>query len=138
MSGMNSPLSEARPSSDASPVSVRFGAAGPSQSRRVPAVVYVGLRKVALAALGMAIIVGVWWLISLQTVAVRLPSPARVASAIATNFMDIPSLRFILFVSGGIVQNLAYTAGNVLFGVAVGTVSGLGVGILVGRSRIAR
>ena len=96
----------------------------------------VGLRKTALAALGIAGVVGVWWLIALRTISARVPSPAEAIQAIGRDFTSVRALEYTLFTTGGIYQNLLYTFENVIIGVSVGTLFGLVVGVLIGRIRI--
>ena len=96
----------------------------------------VGLRKTALAALGIAGVVGVWWLIALRTISARVPSPAEAIQAIGRDLTSVRALEYTLFTTGGIYQNLLYTFENVIIGVSVGTLFGLVVGVLIGRIRI--
>ena len=98
----------------------------------------VGLRKTILAALGVAAVVGLWWLIAFETISARVPSPPEVIESIGRNFTTIRALEYVLFTTGGIYQNLLYTIENVLLGVAVGTAIGFPLGVLIGRIRIAR
>lgn len=97
-----------------------------------------GLRKTALAVLGVAGVVGLWWLIALETISARVPSPPEVIEAIERDFTSIRALEYVLFTTGGIYQNLLYTIENVLIGVFVGTAIGFTLGVLIGRVRLAR
>ncbi len=98
----------------------------------------VGLRKTVLAVLGVAAVVGLWWLIALETISARVPSPPEVVEAIGRDFTSIRALEYVLFTTGGIYQNLLYTIENVLIGVSVGTAIGFSLGVLIGRVRLAR
>lgn len=98
----------------------------------------VGLRKTVLAALGVAALVGLWWLIAFETISARVPAPPEVIESIGRNFTTIRALEYVLFTTGGIYQNLLYTIENVLLGVAVGAAIGFPFGVLIGRVRIAR
>ena len=91
------------------------------------------LRQVALAVAGIALLIMVWWLASLTAQAVRIPSPLAVWDAIWVNLLEMRSVAFVAFGSGGILQNLAHTTWNVLLGVLVGAVLGIAVGVVVGR-----
>ena len=98
----------------------------------------VGLRRTALAVLGVAAVVGLWWLIALDTISARVPSPPEVIEAIERDFTSIRALEYVLFTTGGIYQNLLYTIENVLLGVSIGTAIGFPLGVLIGRVRLAR
>ncbi len=97
----------------------------------------VGLRKAALAMLGVLGFVGVWWLVALETISARVPSPLEVFEAIGRDFTSIRALEYVLFTTGGIYQNLLYTIENVIIGVSVGTAIGFTLGVLIGRVRVA-
>jgi ABC-type nitrate/sulfonate/bicarbonate transport system permease component len=92
------------------------------------------LRQAALAVAGVTVLVILWWWLAILTgQAVRVPTPPAVWDAIWKNLLEMRSVAFVAFGSGGILQNLLYTAGNVFFGVFLGTVLGVVVGIVVGR-----
>lgn len=92
----------------------------------------------ALAASGVALVIGIWWLISLGADPVRVPSPQVVFDTLIADWDSIPALSFIAFQSGGIKQAVAYTTVNVLVGVGVGASIGFVIGALLGRVRLAR
>lgn len=96
------------------------------------------LRQLILAALGVALMLVIWVLAAATTEPVRIPSPILVFESIYQNLFDIRALEFASFGSGGIIQNLTYTAINVLVGVAVGAVAGFVIGLLIGRVRVIR
>jgi ABC-type nitrate/sulfonate/bicarbonate transport system permease component len=95
-------------------------------------------RQITLAIAGTALLIALWWLASLSAQAVRVPSPEAVWDGVWTNLLEMRSVAFVSFGSGGILQNLVYTAWNVYFGVLVGSILGVGVGVLVGRYGRAR
>jgi ABC-type nitrate/sulfonate/bicarbonate transport system permease component len=95
-------------------------------------------RQIALATAGIGLVIAVWWLASLNAEAVRIPSPLAVWDRIWANLLEMKSVAFVSFGSGGILQNLFFTTWNVLFGVLIGTVLGVSVGVLVGRYNSAR
>ena len=94
--------------------------------------------QLILAALGVALMLVIWALAAAATEPVRIPSPILVFEAIYQNLFDIRALEFASFGSGGIIQNLTYTAVNVLVGVAVGAMVGFSIGLLIGRVRVIR
>ena len=112
--------------------------ARPDTGLRTLQIALVGLRKTVLAALGVAAVVGLWWLLALETISARVPAPPEVIESIGRNFTSIRALEYVLFTTGGIYQNLLYTIENVLIGVALGTAVGFPLGVLIGRVRIAR
>ena len=95
-------------------------------------------RQVILASLGVGLVLVVWSLAAAATEPVRIPSPVLVFQAIRENLFEIRALEFASFGSGGIIQNLTYTAVNVLIGVGTGAVAGFAIGLLIGRVRVIR
>ena len=96
------------------------------------------VRQLVLAALGVGLVLVMWTLAAAATEPVRIPSPILVFEAISQNLVEIRALEFASFGSGGIIQNLTYTAVNVLMGVAAGAVAGFAIGLLIGRVRVMR
>ena len=94
------------------------------------------VRQIALAGLGIGIIIGLWSVAASFTEPVRIPSPVLVFAAIRDNLFDIRALEFASFGSGGIIQNLTYTAVSVLLGVGTGAVTGFIIGLLIGRIQV--
>lgn len=97
-----------------------------------------GARRAALGIVGVALLVGAWWLISLGADPVRVPPPEVVWETLRADWNEVPALNFIAFQSGGIKQALAYTTVNVLVGVVIGSLGGFCLGALLGRARLAR
>ena len=95
-------------------------------------------RQLLLAALGVGIILGLWSLAAAFSEPVRIPSPVLVFEAIRDNLFEIPALEFASFGTGGIIQNLTYTAVNVLVGVGIGAVTGFVIGLLIGRVQVVQ
>jgi len=96
------------------------------------------VRQLTLAALGLGLMLAVWSLAAAATEPVRIPSPILVFDAIRQNLVEIRALEFASFGTGGIIQNLTYTAVNVLIGVATGAGAGFVIGLLIGRVRLIR
>ena len=96
------------------------------------------VRQLILAALGVGLMLVLWALAAAATEPVRIPSPILVFDAIRQNLFEIRALEFASFGTGGIIQNLTYTAFNVLIGVVAGAVAGFAIGLLIGRVRIIR
>lgn len=91
-----------------------------------------------LAAFGVGLVIGIWWLISLGADPVRVPSPQVVFDTLIANWENIPALSFIAFQTGGIKQAVTYTTMNVLVGVTIGASIGFVTGAVLGRIRLAR
>ena len=96
------------------------------------------IRQLILAALGVGLMLVIWALAAAATEPVRIPSPILVLDAIRHNLFEIRALEFASFGTGGIIQNLTYTAVNVLIGVATGALAGFAIGLLIGRVRVIR
>lgn len=96
------------------------------------------VRQLILAALGLGLMLVIWSLAAAATEPVRIPSPSLVFDAIRQNLVEIRALEFASFGTGGIIQNLTYTAVNVLIGVATGAGAGFVIGLLIGRVRLIR
>lgn len=105
---------------------MRVGSGASSRTRLVDA---------ALGILGLALIVGFWWLLSTQLQPIQLPAPDVVWHAAVDNLWDMPALNYATYQSGGIVDGLVYTAQNVFLGVGIGLVLGSALGLTMGRSR---
>jgi ABC-type nitrate/sulfonate/bicarbonate transport system permease component len=84
------------------------------------------------------VLVAIWSLAAAATEPARVPGPLLVWSELRANFYDSPALNFATFGSGGIFQNLLYTVTNVLVGVAIGSVAGIFVGVMIARLRLLR
>ncbi len=95
-------------------------------------------RQLVLAALGVGMILGIWSLAAAVTEPVRIPSPVLVFDAIRGNLFEIRALEFASFGTGGIIQNLTFTAVNVVVGVGIGAIVGFAIGLLIGRVRMIR
>ncbi len=96
------------------------------------------LRRLVLAVFGLVLMLAVWALAAAATEPVRIPSPILVFEALSQGLFEIRALEFASFGSGGIIQNLTYTAVNVLIGVTAGAVAGFAIGLLIGRVRVIR
>jgi ABC-type nitrate/sulfonate/bicarbonate transport system permease component len=92
----------------------------------------------ALAVLGIALVFAVWALIAETTSSSKLPSPSAVLNAIPDDLENIPAVSYVLFTQVGLRDALTYTTVNVLITVAIGTVIGLPLGILMARARTVR
>ena len=91
-----------------------------------------------LAVAGIAIVVGLWWLVAAGSDPVRVPNPKVVFETLRADWSNIPALEFIAFQKGGIEQALQYTTVNVLAGVGIGSAAGFVLGAVLGRVRLAR
>lgn len=96
------------------------------------------IHQLTLASLGVGLMLVFWALAAAATEPVRIPSPVLVFEAIRQNLFEIRALEFASFGSGGIIQNLTYTAVSVLVGVAAGAVAGFAIGLLIGRVKVIR
>lgn len=92
------------------------------------------IRSLATGISGVALLVGVWWLIAENTVTARFPAPPGVFLTILENVHDIPEMRYIYYSSSGLLENILYTFVNVVSSVAIGTVFGIVFGIFLARS----
>jgi ABC-type nitrate/sulfonate/bicarbonate transport system permease component len=115
----------------------RARTAGPGRTHPLAAL-RRGLTTAALAVAGVAVVIGVWWLISLGMDPVRVPSPKVVFDTLRADWNNIPALQFIAFQEGGIRQAVTYTAVNVVVGAGIGSAAGFLLGAFLGRARLAR
>lgn len=102
---------------------------GTGPVRRALPVLRRGLATVGYGLLGVAIVVAVWWAVSLQLGPLRLPDPLTVARALVENWENIPALQYVIMQKGGIGESLFYTVQSVLMTVALGGAVGTVVGI---------
>jgi ABC-type nitrate/sulfonate/bicarbonate transport system permease component len=91
-----------------------------------------------LALCGVAIVALVWQLTASASNPSRVPAPADVWQSLRADWDQIPALSYLEFQSGGIRSAVAYTTVQVLIGVAVGTMLGLPLGLVIARVRLAR
>jgi ABC-type nitrate/sulfonate/bicarbonate transport system permease component len=92
----------------------------------------------ALAVLGLALVVGAYALVASVSNPTKLPSVGSIVSALHSGWKSIPAVQYIYFKSIGIGNALEYSGENVIFGVAVGTAVGLPLGIIIAQIRFAR
>lgn len=84
--------------------------------------------KFTLVTGGMALVIFAWWLASSYIVGPRmLPPPAEVWAVILE-----------LFTSGALVTNFSASIGAIVFGFTIGSLLGLPIGVLIGRSTFWR
>jgi ABC-type nitrate/sulfonate/bicarbonate transport system permease component len=102
------------------------------------AIARLWLVSAGLALACVALVIGIWWLISLGTDPVRVPSPKVVFDTLRADWNNIPALQFIAFQQGGIRQAVTYTAVNVVVGAGIGSAFGFLLGAALGRARLAR
>lgn len=121
----------------ATPAAART-ASGPSTLR--PRLRAAGRHLVAggLGLLGIAIVFGLWAAIAAVSRAGKFPGPTVVLDVIPSDWTNIPSVAYVAFQEGGIQDALQYTTVNVVATVAIGTLIGLPLGILIARVRTAR
>lgn len=91
-----------------------------------------------LGVLGIAMVFGFWWLVASLTSSGKFPGPAAVFEVIPDNMENIPAVTYVTFQPVGVADALQYTTVNVLVTVAIGTLVGLPLGILMARIRTAR
>ena len=91
-----------------------------------------------LGVLGIAMVFGFWWLVASLTSSGKFPGPAAVFEVIPDNMENIPAVTYVTFQPVGVADALQYTTVNVLVTVAIGTLIGLPLGILMARIRTAR
>lgn len=84
---------------------------------------------VLYGALGVAVLLLIWWAVAVKLGPLRLPDPWRVFVAIKANWWSIPAMQYIAMQAGGLGEALAYTVFSVLVTVAIGAVLGTLVGI---------
>jgi ABC-type nitrate/sulfonate/bicarbonate transport system permease component len=106
--------------------------------QRSTAAVRVVAKKTTSAAVGLAAVFGLWWLVSLGSQALQVPSPSAVFHAIHRDLYNIPALSYVVFQRGGLLDGLAYTLTNVLLGVALGAGVGFILGLLLARVEFVR
>ena len=80
-------------------------------------------------ALGIAVLLLLWWALAVQLGPLRLPEPWRVFVAIKTNWWSIPAMQYIAMQAGGLGDALVYTVVSVLVTVALGALLGTLTGI---------
>ncbi|MBJ7330142.1 MAG: ABC transporter permease subunit [Solirubrobacteraceae bacterium] len=91
-----------------------------------------------LGVLGIAMIFGFWALVASITNSGKFPKPLDVLQAIPDDLENIPAVSYVTFQQIGLQGALEYTTVNVLVTVAIGTLIGLPLGILMARVRTAR
>jgi ABC-type nitrate/sulfonate/bicarbonate transport system permease component len=82
--------------------------------------------------------IGIWWVIALNSDPVRLPTPGNVFSTLTSDLSSIPALEYAAYQSGGILSALEYTTINVIIGVTIGSSIGVVLGAALGRFKLAR
>jgi len=117
--------------------------AAPLRARR-PAVAPIArsagrlLAAGALGVVGIACVVGLWALIAAVSDPSKFPGPADVLDVVPEDWTNIPAVAYAAFQEGGISDALSFTAVNVVVTVALGTVVGVPLGVLLARARTAR
>lgn len=91
-----------------------------------------------LGVLGIAMVFGFWALVAALTNSGKFPRPLEVLQAIPDDLENIPAVTYVTFQQIGLQGALEYTTVNVIVTVAVGTLVGLPLGILMARVRTAR
>ena len=106
-----------------------FGALGPLLQSG-PTILY--------GALGVAVLLLIWWAVAARLGPLRLPDPWVVFVAIKANWWSIPAMQYIAMQAGGLGDALAYTVGSVLIMVTIGSLLGTVVGIALPHVRPLR
>lgn len=92
--------------------------------------------RIAGAAVGFGILIGLWWIAAGRMGPTRLPTPAAVAKILFPVLHSSVALS-AQGISGGISDGLLYTTQQVLSGVALGSAIGIALGVLMGLNRLA-
>jgi ABC-type nitrate/sulfonate/bicarbonate transport system permease component len=95
-------------------------------------------QRLVLGLIGIAAIVGVWYLVSAQLQPVQLPSPTVVWNTLWTDLHNIAGLSYVSYGSQSLLGALGWTAANVAICCGIGCVAGYGLGLLIATSRVAR
>jgi ABC-type nitrate/sulfonate/bicarbonate transport system permease component len=96
------------------------------------------LQAALLALCGLAIVGLIWQLTASASNPSRVPAPADVWESLKADWEEIPALSYLEFQSGGIGDAVAYSTFHVLVAVAVGTTTGVPLGLVIARIRLAR
>lgn len=94
--------------------------------------------KDASSVVGLAVLIGLWYLASFVSTPDFVPSPHVVAARLIEWFSDAPALSAIGMSANGFGPNLAYTIVNVFFAVIVGGAIGTVVGLTSARRPVFR
>jgi ABC-type nitrate/sulfonate/bicarbonate transport system permease component len=102
-----------------------------------------GLRSVArsvdpLGAVGVILLLGLWWLLTLVVSRTELPQPQDVFARIGDDFGSAPELAFYGVGQNGLLDSMAYTVENVLLAVGIGATIGTVAGLAAARFRLVR
>jgi len=102
-----------------------------------------GLRRAVrpaelLGVLGLALVLGFWWLMTLVISRTALPLPQDVFARIADDFGGAPELALYGVGQNGLLSSMIYTGENVLVSVAIGATIGTVTGLASARFRLAR
>lgn len=95
------------------------------------------LAALALWALGVAVLIGIWLLASANMQAVEMPSPGAVWTALHENLGSASYLR-ILAVPGGYLSNVEYTIWHALVAFLIGGALGAAIGLASARLQLVR
>ena len=88
-----------------------------------------------LGLLGLAALLGLWFLVSANLGPVRLPSPTATLDAMLENFRSSPMMASQGLGENGISGQLGITIFRTVFGVTIGGVLGIAIGVLMASSR---
>lgn len=91
-----------------------------------------------LGLVGVALLIGLWYLASLVVSRTMLPLPHDVLTRISDEFTSSLQLEAFGIQAKGLLGNLVYTTINVLVAVLVGAVVGVLVGLVSAKSRTFR
>jgi ABC-type nitrate/sulfonate/bicarbonate transport system permease component len=93
---------------------------------------------IGFGALGMAVVLLIWWAAAVRLGPLRLPDPWTVFVAIKANWRSIPAMQYVAMQGGGVGDALAFTVVSVLVTVAFGAALGVLVGVALPHVAILR
>ena len=102
-----------------------------------------GLRRAArsadpLGVVGLLLLLGFWWLMTLVVSRTELPLPQDVFARIGQDFRGAPELALYGVGQNGLLDSMVYTVENVLIAVAIGATIGTLAGLAAARFRLVR
>jgi ABC-type nitrate/sulfonate/bicarbonate transport system permease component len=102
-----------------------------------------GLRRAArsadpLGVIGLFLLLGFWWLMTLVVSRTELPLPQDVFARIGQDFGSAPELALYGVGQNGLLDSMVYTVENVLIAVAIGATVGTFAGLAGARFRLVR
>jgi ABC-type nitrate/sulfonate/bicarbonate transport system permease component len=91
-----------------------------------------------LGLLGVVLLLGLWWLLTLVVSRTALPLPQDVARRIGDDFLSAPELALYGVGQNGLLSSVVYTVENVLLAVGIGGAIGTVAGLASARIELVR